>query len=536
MASDFSERIYEGQTALQVRLTVNEDLSNIVNRILIKYRKPNGFEGWWTASIVNATTGVIAFDVPVTSQGLDDSGFWTVWAFIYYKDGSVAPGDPFQFAVYPEGKSYIAFPYGQNAITGETAMATEAFEILYDNTTSGLVATNVQDVIDEIYTALQAVQSPAASTVSYNNANSGYPYQDVQSTLDYMAARQVSLRASIAAHNKTLFVDSSRADSYTETGSIVYPFKSINAAINASTSGDVINLANGTYVENVALPDGVSLTGSGTEQTIIDGYIWTGLTEMNLRDFEVLGELKIYADSIVVVDVDAYDSVSVFSSDAIFNNLEIESDSGIALTVGDGTNSCSLQMNLVNITAEGGSTAVRVRSEATLSWNFGTATNDSASNPTLLANEPVSRVLLCNISLINESTDPAASCGDIQNDATYALSNALSVVSTTNGIECGTAYTVSDGVYVLDPTQTVTGSNLVIRAATEIAFAPTSDIASTNIQAAIEEVFSGCKNGTDSPPTYTPDGSKVEFYLNTNTNVLYMYNGTAWYKTGLTVA
>jgi hypothetical protein len=109
-------------------------------------------------------------------------------------------------------------------------------------------------------------------------------------------------------------------------------------------------------------------------------------------------------------------------------------------------------------------------------------------------------------------------------------------VSATDGITCGTAYTISDGVYILDLTKSVTGSNLVIRAATEIAFAPTSDILSTEIQSAIEEVFSGCKSGTDSPPVYTPTGNKKEFYFNTNTNVLYLYNGSAWYKTGLTLA
>lgn len=529
------ERIYVGQTSLQIRLSVHEDLTNIVNRILIKYRKPNGFEGWWRAEIIDYTNGIIAFNVPVNSTGLDDTGYWSVWAYIYYRDGSVSAGDVFQFAVYQQGKAYIAFPYGQNAVTGETAMATEAFEILYDNTTSGLVATNVQDVIDEIYAALQAVQSPAASTISYDNTNSGYPANDVQSVLDYMAARQITLRASVAAHNKTLFVDPSRTDDYVETGSIIYPFKDIASAIDSSTTGDVISLANGTYVENVVLPDGVSLSGGGTEQTIINGYVWSGATESNLQNFEVLGELKTYG-SISVRDVDAYGSVSVLGTDAVFSDVEIESSSGVALTVGNGVDACSLQMNLVNITAEDGSSAIDVKSESTLSWNFGTATNDSDTNPTILASDPVSRVLLCNISLANESTDPAASCGNLQNDATYALSNALSVVSTTHGIACGTAYTVSDGVYVLDPTHAVTGSNLVIRSSVEIGFTPVGQITSTNIQDAIEEVFSGCKSGTDSPPTYTPDGSKKEFYLNTNTNILYLYNGSAWYKTGLTVA
>ncbi len=48
-------------------------------------------------------------------------------------------------------------------------------------------------------------------------------------------------------------------------------FSTIQAAISAAVSGDIIHVFPGTYNENINMKDGVSLVGSGPELTIIDG-------------------------------------------------------------------------------------------------------------------------------------------------------------------------------------------------------------------------------------------------------------------------
>ena len=58
---------------------------------------------------------------------------------------------------------------------------------------------------------------------------------------------------------KTLYVNKNRVDSYTETGSIIHPYKTIQSAITAGTSGTLIEIESGTYVENLTLKPGVYL-------------------------------------------------------------------------------------------------------------------------------------------------------------------------------------------------------------------------------------------------------------------------------------
>lgn len=94
-------KIYSGQSALTIRLTTNQDITG-ASAVLIKYKKPSGVTGYWTAAITTAATGVISYTMADTSQ-LDETGKWTFWAHVTFSDGKVAPGEPIEKWVYDEG-------------------------------------------------------------------------------------------------------------------------------------------------------------------------------------------------------------------------------------------------------------------------------------------------------------------------------------------------------------------------------------------------------------------------------------------------
>lgn len=54
-------------------------------------------------------------------------------------------------------------------------------------------------------------------------------------------------------------------------------YPTIQEAIDAASYGDTVQVAAGTYYENVWMKDGVSLIGAGAEVTIIDGQGWTAV-------------------------------------------------------------------------------------------------------------------------------------------------------------------------------------------------------------------------------------------------------------------
>jgi len=95
-------KIYKGQDALTIQLTVGQDITS-ATPVLIKYRKPSGLEGSWIAAIVTAATGIIGYTMADTDQ-LNEVGKWTFWAHITFSDGKVAPGEPIEKWVYNEGE------------------------------------------------------------------------------------------------------------------------------------------------------------------------------------------------------------------------------------------------------------------------------------------------------------------------------------------------------------------------------------------------------------------------------------------------
>lgn len=66
-------------------------------------------------------------------------------------------------------------------------------------------------------------------------------------------------------------------------------YATIAAALAAATAGDTVQVAAGTYVEDLTVPGGVILQGAGIDQTIIDGEITIGAGEAGLVSFNLVG-------------------------------------------------------------------------------------------------------------------------------------------------------------------------------------------------------------------------------------------------------
>ena len=93
-------RIFKGQTALRITLKTFCDLEGIENAI-IKYRKPNGKAGEFTAAVGDTEQGIIFHEC--IEGDIDASGWWAFWAFVTFADGRTAAGQVAKVYIWNEG-------------------------------------------------------------------------------------------------------------------------------------------------------------------------------------------------------------------------------------------------------------------------------------------------------------------------------------------------------------------------------------------------------------------------------------------------
>src|SRR5437867_735820 len=92
-----------------------------------------------------------------------------------------------------------------------------------------------------------------------------------QSSSSLILIAVVILLAGSLALAKTYLVDASN-NSGNEDGTAAHPFRTITAAMNNAVSGDLVQVRPGTYKENIAVLDGVTLRSiGGASVTIVDG-------------------------------------------------------------------------------------------------------------------------------------------------------------------------------------------------------------------------------------------------------------------------
>lgn len=100
-------KIYVGQTRLRITLETEADLTD-ADVFEIKYIKPDGIEGSWTATCDDLPKGEIYFESFVAAT-LDVAGVWRFWAYITWSGSSAVedesvPGESFELRVHNEGE------------------------------------------------------------------------------------------------------------------------------------------------------------------------------------------------------------------------------------------------------------------------------------------------------------------------------------------------------------------------------------------------------------------------------------------------
>jgi hypothetical protein len=93
-------RIFKGQSALRIILKTFIDLEGVLSTV-IKYRKPNGITGEFTAGVSDTTKGNIYHEC--IEGDIDVSGWWVFWAFVTFADGRTAAGETARVFIWNEG-------------------------------------------------------------------------------------------------------------------------------------------------------------------------------------------------------------------------------------------------------------------------------------------------------------------------------------------------------------------------------------------------------------------------------------------------
>jgi hypothetical protein len=93
-------KVFKGQSALRIRVKTFTDLEGI-DSASIKYRKPDGAWGEFSAGVSDTVKGVI-FHECIEGE-LDIAGWWVFWAFITFADGRTAAGEAAKVFIWNEG-------------------------------------------------------------------------------------------------------------------------------------------------------------------------------------------------------------------------------------------------------------------------------------------------------------------------------------------------------------------------------------------------------------------------------------------------
>lgn len=383
---------------------------------------------------------------------------------------------------------------------------------------SGVALNNSITVVEGVYgglpTGTNIVFRPGTQ-IGYDNTGSDLLAEDVQAAIDELDMR---LDSAEYGFSQVLYVDKGRTDSYTPTGSISLPYKTIADAMTAAGPGYVIKVSGGTYTEDFTIPDKVSLVGSGMSKTILKG---TGITigeggpgaSVEIKGLSIRTPITVDAGDGVVDFDDSY-----ISEEGYLNILTGDvRNASVSTTVADtpavtmGTNASMFSGDNLYITATGDTSAI-LMDGGILAINDSFVQSDGASHPTVDSN--AGQVSITHANVLNLGDGVAI---DVDNGATATAANALRSIVHIGGIQAESAETYAENINGGDPE----GTAIIYSPATQTSFDSSNNgLTAVDVQAAIEEIlgkkvkgiiFVG-RNGSDSnnDPTL---GSYLSPYL-----------------------
>ena len=94
-------KIFKKQTALRITVKTFCDLDG-VSSAAIRFHKPDGTTGQFSAAVKDRANGVIFHEV--IEGEIDISGWWTFWAYVTFDDGRAAAGEAAKVFVWEEGR------------------------------------------------------------------------------------------------------------------------------------------------------------------------------------------------------------------------------------------------------------------------------------------------------------------------------------------------------------------------------------------------------------------------------------------------
>ena len=258
---------------------------------------------------------------------------------------------------------------------------------------------------------------------------------------------------------ETLYVDGNRTDNYTEDGSILKPYKTVQAATAAASGDTLINIAPGEYTGNISLGSNVTtIRGSGLNATHFTGDITASDRAHTFEKFRIknTGSLTITSD-IIVYDAHIQGPVTVTAA----GFLEARS---ALITTGSG---------VVPLTVDGG--GILFGGFVTTSGNVSAIVH--TDNPFVLFHSYVQNNSFVTVT-VNSS---GGACGvidtqvinagfgsaiSLNNGALVTAPNSLDGVVAGGAIACGAAHTRTEGLNFLFGA--LTGTNLIYRPASHL--------------------------------------------------------------------
>ena len=185
------------------------------------------------------------------------------------------------------------------------------------------------------------------------NTNHFQIHPDDDGTFTLSASNSRNIRVlfapiSTGTKNATLYVDGSggtnnvsssltgNGTNYTNTINIPQDYPTIQQGLNVASSGDLILVSNGIYVENITWPsvDGIKLIGSGIEDCIIDGN-----NQREVIKFQYVNPLPITSSTEIsgfTITNGSNSGIYSYNANPNLNNLEIIGNSAPGYSAGGG--------------------------------------------------------------------------------------------------------------------------------------------------------------------------------------------------------